>query len=156
MTCFAEGSPGIRLSLTPAVLVRSCCAPGKLAEAQDDINRCLQQGLSPGACSLPAACVLARAAVEPPSVDQRGSSPRTQAITLLASAFQQGYGRDGAETDPDLLSSRHRPELQELLHGKRTEWTRLLSVEASLPCLAASAARQRRAAKRKRTLKEGS
>ena len=90
---------------------------GKLAEAQEDINRCLQQEPQSGITLYAAACVLARAAVKNPDPDARRLW-EDQAIELLAKAFQQGYGRAGAAADPDLRSLHHRPKVQALLRPK--------------------------------------
>ncbi len=87
---------------------------GKLAKAQQEINVCLQQDGETGITLYNAACILALAAQK--SADNNVRKDREdQAISVLAKAFQQGYGQAGAAADPDLRSLRGRPDFQALL-----------------------------------------
>jgi serine/threonine protein kinase/lipoprotein NlpI len=87
---------------------------GNLAEAQDDINRCLQQQPEAGITLYAAACVLARAAAQSTAAAQR-QQREDQALDLLGRAFQRGYGRDRVAADPDLVSLLQRREARDLL-----------------------------------------
>jgi tetratricopeptide (TPR) repeat protein len=89
---------------------------GKLAEAQEDINRCLQQEPDAGITLYAAACVLARAAAKNPDAGSRRQL-EDQAIDFLDRAFQRAYGLTGAAADADLRSLRPRPEFQALLRS---------------------------------------
>jgi hypothetical protein len=66
------------------------------------------------------ACILARAAAKNPDLDT-SRQLEDQAIELLGKAFQQGYGRATAATDPDLRSLQHRSEAQALLRPQPIE-----------------------------------
>jgi tetratricopeptide (TPR) repeat protein len=87
---------------------------GRFAEAQDDINRCLQQEPHAGITTYAAACVLSRAAAAAAPSDRRRQI-ENEAIAFLTQAFRQGYGADKAMLDPDLAALRQRPEVQALL-----------------------------------------
>lgn len=92
---------------------------GKLAEAQDDINCCIQQEPHSGITLYAAACVLARAAAK--NLDQQTRTKlENQAIDFLKSAFAQGYGRATAAADRDLSALQHRSEFKSLIHSKKT------------------------------------
>jgi serine/threonine protein kinase/lipoprotein NlpI len=93
---------------------------GKFTEAQDDINRCIQQEPQSGITLYAAACVLSRAAGKTPDLQTRRQL-EDQAIDFLTKAFEQGYGLASAAADPDLGSLRHRPEFQALPRPTRTE-----------------------------------
>jgi tetratricopeptide (TPR) repeat protein len=87
---------------------------GMLADAQEDINRCLQQEPQAGITVYAAACVLARAAEKSPHPEAR-KQLEDQAIDLLGKAFHYDYGQGGAATDLDLRALHHCPEFAALL-----------------------------------------
>jgi hypothetical protein len=85
---------------------------GEFARAMQDINGCLEREPRSGATLYAAACVTARAAER--TLDP---SVTTQSLDLLEKAFQRGYGRDRASTDPDLASLRKHPAFRQLVNG---------------------------------------
>jgi serine/threonine protein kinase/tetratricopeptide (TPR) repeat protein len=86
---------------------------GDFAAAEADVNWCLEREPAVGATLYAAACVAARAAARFPA-----SAAAGQAVDFLRRAFAEDYGRDRAETDPDLAAIRHHPGFVRLLCGK--------------------------------------
>jgi serine/threonine protein kinase/Tfp pilus assembly protein PilF len=80
-----------------------CARRGEFARAQADVNWCLEREPRAGATLYLAACVAARAAAA------------EQAVEFLQRAFAEGYGREKAETDPDLAGVRQDPRFVRLL-----------------------------------------
>jgi tetratricopeptide (TPR) repeat protein len=89
---------------------------GNLAEAQDDINRCLEQDSRSGSVLYAAACVLAHATAQAPDPEARRQS-EVQALEFLARAFRQGYGLAEAAADVDLKLLHRRSEFRDLLRS---------------------------------------
>jgi tetratricopeptide (TPR) repeat protein len=91
-----------------------CARRGEFARAEADVNWCLERERHVGATLYAAACVAARAAAGLPS-----PVAADQAVEYLQRAFAEGYGRDKAETDPDLAGVRQHPRFVRLLAGKQ-------------------------------------
>ncbi len=87
---------------------------GDFARAEADINWCLEREPAAGATLYAAACVSARAAARFPS-----SAAAEQAVEFLRRAFAEGYGRNKAETDPDLATVCRHPRFVQLVAGER-------------------------------------
>ena len=86
---------------------------GRLDQASQDINRCLEKEPSVGATLYAAACVASLAANE-----LAGDAQVTeQALDLLGRAVAHGAGLDKAQTDPDLATLRKHPKFQELIQS---------------------------------------
>ncbi len=82
------------------------------AAAAAEIQVCLSLEQASGATRYAAACV---AALTVPS-DEREAD---RAVELLSQAFQLGYGRDKAATDPDLKAVRSHPGFRRLVQPQR-------------------------------------
>jgi tetratricopeptide (TPR) repeat protein len=86
---------------------------GRIAEAFDDINWCLDREPNSGATRYAAACVASRASEQG---DPAGAQKCIeQAAVCLELAFKAGYGRDKAVADPDLAGLRRHAVFQRLL-----------------------------------------
>jgi serine/threonine protein kinase/tetratricopeptide (TPR) repeat protein len=83
-------------------------ARAKKDEALADIDYCLWKAPNDGKTRYNAACVMALLSV----VDSKAEN---EALTHLEQAFQLGYGRKQAPTDPDLENLRRLPRFQTLL-----------------------------------------
>jgi hypothetical protein len=90
-----------------------CARRGEFARAEEDVNWCLEREPRGGATLYAAACVAARAAERFPS-----SAAAERAVEFLRLAFAEGYGREKAETDPDLAGVRRHPRFVQLLARK--------------------------------------
>ncbi len=104
------------LNVNPACLdARRCRAVllarrGHFDQAGRDINTCLDREPTAGITLYAAACVAARAA------EKSGQSlDKLQAVRLLQKAFEHGYGRDRASSDPDLAALRSEPLFRQLV-----------------------------------------
>jgi serine/threonine protein kinase/Flp pilus assembly protein TadD len=86
---------------------------GQLAQANQDINMCLEKEPGSGPTLYAAACVAALA-LEQTSSDNVALVAR-QALSFLEKALQHGYGQDRAAQDPDLAALRHMPAFQQIL-----------------------------------------
>jgi tetratricopeptide (TPR) repeat protein len=80
---------------------------GRLSEAKSEIDRCSDRNTGPTLYA--AACVAALAS-------DRDEREIRHALDLLQSAFQRGYGRDKALSDPDLKNLLADPEFRRLVH----------------------------------------
>jgi serine/threonine protein kinase/Tfp pilus assembly protein PilF len=91
---------------------------GHFDRASQDINACLEREPKAGATLYAAACVAAPAAdTARAPADARQAAE--QALAFLRQAFERGYGRDKAATDPDLKGARRHPEFGRLLAPAR-------------------------------------
>jgi hypothetical protein len=86
---------------------------GEIASAEADINWCLEREPPRGVTLYAAACVAGRAAALSPA-----SGAAEQAVDFLRRAFAEGYGREKAESDPDLAGIRRHPRFVQLLAGQ--------------------------------------
>jgi eukaryotic-like serine/threonine-protein kinase len=86
---------------------------GEFARAEEDVNWCLDRERRGGATLYAAACVAALAEARFSSSDAA-----EKAVAFLRLAFAEGYGREQAETDPDLAGVRQHPGFVRLLSGK--------------------------------------
>jgi serine/threonine protein kinase/tetratricopeptide (TPR) repeat protein len=88
---------------------------GRVEEATQEINWCLEKEPNSGSLLYGAACVAAQWA-------QKSSDPLTaklaadQALLFLEKAFVYGYGKEKAATDPDLEKIHSLPEFDRLLN----------------------------------------
>jgi Flp pilus assembly protein TadD len=80
---------------------------GQFSDAKSEMERCSDRNSGPNLYA--AACVAALASGK----DQRETR---RALDLLRSAFQLGYGRDKALSDPDLKNLQADPEFRRLVH----------------------------------------
>jgi tetratricopeptide (TPR) repeat protein len=86
---------------------------GQFEAACQDINWCLEWEPEAGASLYAAACVSALAAEK--LAGPAAKAMADQATAFLNKAFAHSYGRDKAETDPDLKGIRELPEFQRLV-----------------------------------------
>ena len=86
---------------------------GRLDQASQDINRCLEKEPSVGATLYAAACVASLA------TDQLADDAQVsqQALDLLGRAVAHGASLEKAQTDPDLAGLRKHPKFQELIQS---------------------------------------
>lgn len=86
---------------------------GLVREANEDINLCLGKEPRAGVTLYAAACVAAQAVKHSNPV--MAGEATEQALAFLRRAFAEGYGRDKADTDPDLEPIRRNAEFRRLL-----------------------------------------